>query len=313
MSLAWVDGEIMPAQEATVPLLCHGLHYGTAVFEGIRAYATPRGPALFRLDDHLDRLLDSATLYALEIPYSRDELRAATHELVARSGLASCYVRPIAFPVSADGTMRVCPLGASTTVAIAVWEWGAYLGEAGKRDGIRAKVSSWQRISEESLLPAAKAAGHYLNSVLASVEAQRAGYEEAILLDSTGHVSEGAAENVFVVRDGRIATPTLCNAILDGITRQSTIAIARDLGLEVAERNVGRHELYIADEVFVTGTAAELTPVREVDDRVVGDGRPGPVTLRLQSALDDALHGRTERWAHWSEPVAAGALEVPAP
>lgn len=304
MSLAWIDSEFVPADRATVPLLCHGLHYGTAVFEGVRVYETPRGPALFRFGEHLDRLFQSAALYALEIPYSKDELRAATHELIARSGLRACYVRPIAFPVSADGTMRVSPIGARTTVAISAWEWGAYLGEEAKRRGIRAMVSSWRRISGDALIPAAKAAGQYLNSVLASIEAQRSGYDEAILLDGCGMVSEGAAENIFVVDRGTLVTPSLGNSILNGITRRSVVQIARDLGFTVSERDISRQELYICDELFVTGTAAELTPVRQIDDRAIGDGGPGPVTLRLQAALDDALHGRSERYADWNELVA---------
>lgn len=298
---AWVDGELMPSERATVPLLSHGLHYGTAVFEGARVYETAAGPALFRYDEHLDRLYRSAALYSLEIPYSKGELRAATHELVARSGLRACYVRPIAFP--AEGTMAVSPRGARTSVAIAVWEWGAYLGDDGKRNGIRAKVSSWARLGGDAVMPGAKAAGHYLNAALAKLETERAGYDEGIMLDRRGMVGEGTGENIFLVQDGALATPPATSSILDGITRRSVIEIARDLGIAVVEREIARQELYLADEIFVTGTAAELTPLREVDDRPVGAGCPGPVTARLQATLDDALHGRLERYSHWNELV----------
>jgi branched-chain amino acid aminotransferase len=300
---AWIDGEFVSAADASVPLLSHALHYGTAVFEGMRAYDTPRGPAVFRHDEHLDRLFASAALYYIDLPYTRAELKAATNELIARSGLAACYVRPIAF--RAEGTMAVSPLAARVCVAIAIWEWGSYLGDEGKRNGIRAKVSSWRRVDGDALIPAAKAAGHYLNAALAKIETERAGYEEGILLDRRGMLSEGTGENVFLVIDGQLVTPAVSASILHGITRRSVMQIAGDLGIPVVERDVPRGELYLADELFVTGTAAELTPVREVDDLPVGDGRPGPMTLRLQQALDAALTGRDERYLHWSEPVVA--------
>jgi len=297
----WIDGAFVPAAEASVPLLSHALHYGTAVFEGIRVYDTPAGPAVFRHREHLDRLARSAALYAMDVPYSPEQLRAATHELVRRSGLRACYVRPLVF--RAEGTMTVSPLAARVAVAIAVWEWGSYLGEDGKRDGVRAKVSSWRRLGGDAVLPAAKASGHYLNAVLAKLETERAGYDEGILLDQRGMVSEGTGENVFLVRDGTLVTPAISASILDGITRSSVIEIARDLGVAVVERDVPRQELYLADELFVTGTAAELTPVREIDDRPVGDGRPGALTRRLQRALEDALHGRSERYRAWNDVV----------
>jgi branched-chain amino acid aminotransferase len=304
--LIWMNGQLVPWDEAKVHVLTHGLHYGTGVFEGIRCYDTAVGPAVFRHQDHVDRLFKSAELYYMPIPYDREQLRSATLELIARNGLRSCYIRPVVF--RGAGVMGLFPLEAPVDVAIAVWEWGAYLGEEGKEKGIRAKVSSWRRISPDSLIPHAKANGQYLNSVLAKIESQKAGYEEAILLDHLGHVCEGTGENVYVVRDGVIVTPPQTASILDGINRRSVIQIARDLGFEVVERDLARAELYLADEVFLTGTAAELTPVREIDDHVIGDGRPGEVTRAVQAAFEDALHGRTERYREWLDPV-----PVPAP
>ncbi len=234
-----------------------------------------RPPAIFRHDDHIDRLFQSAGLYYMEIPYSKEEIRAATHETITRNGLKSCYIRPLVY--RGAGPMGLFPLDCPVEVSIAVWEWGAYLGDEGKRNGIRGKVSSWRRISPDSLIPAAKATGQYLNSVLAKIEADKAGYEEGILLDQRGMVCEGTGENLFIVKDGRIATPGFTSSILGGINRLSAIEIARDLGYEVVERDVARGELYLADEIFMTGTAAELTPLREIDDQPVGDGpaRPG--------------------------------------
>jgi branched-chain amino acid aminotransferase len=299
--LIWMNGDFVAWEDAKVHVLTHGLHYGTGVFEGIRAYDTERGTAIFRHLDHLDRLYKSAELYYMPIPYAREELRAATHELITRNSLHACYIRPIVF--RGYGHMGLFPLEAPVDVTIAVWSWGAYLGEEGKRDGIRAKVSSWRRISADSLIPHSKASGQYLNNVLAKIESHKAGYEEAILLDDHGHVSEGSGENVFVVRDGIIYTPPQTAGILDGINRKSLIEIARDLGHEVVERDIARAELYLADEIFMTGTAAELVPVREVDDHAVGDGKPGPITREVQSVFEDALHGRAERYREWLDPV----------
>jgi branched-chain amino acid aminotransferase len=303
--LIWFNGEFVKWEDATVHVLTHGLHYGTGVFEGVRCYDTEIGPAVFRHTEHLERLKKSSDLYYMDIPYSLEELRAATKELIARNGLRSCYIRPLVF--RGYGTMGLFPLDAPVDVAIAAWEWGSYLGDEGKRNGVRAKVSSWRRISPDSLIPHAKASGQYLNSVLAKIEVHKAGYEEAILLDDHGHVNEGSGENIFVVRDGTIITPPQTASILDGINRKSAIQIARDLGFEVVERDIARAELYLADEVYVTGTAAELTPVREIDDHPVGDGRPGEITLAVQAAFEDALHGRTERYREWLDPG-----EVPA-
>jgi branched-chain amino acid aminotransferase len=306
--LIWMNGELVPYEDAKVHVLTHALHYGTGVFEGVRAYDTPRGTAIFRHADHIDRLFRSAALYHMEIPFSKDEIRVATHETIVRNGLKSCYIRPLVF--RGAGPMGLYPLDCPVDVIIAVWEWGAYLGEEGKRTGVRAKVSSWRRIPSDSLIPSAKASGQYLNSVLAKIEADKAGYEEAILLDGRGFVCEGTGENLFVVKDGKIATPGFANDILGGINRLSAIQIAEDLGYELVERDIARGELYHADEIFMTGTAAELTPIREVDDLPVGDGTRGPVTERIQAIFEDALHGRSERYADWLDVVPAAA---PAP
>ena len=297
--LIWMNGEFVAWEDAKVHVLTHGLHYGTGVFEGVRCYDTERGPAIFRHEEHLDRLERSAKLYYMDIPFSRDQLREATHELIVRNGFSSCYIRPLVF--RGYGPMGLDPLTNPVEVVIAVWEWGAYLGEEGKRDGIRAKVSSWQRISPLSLYPHAKATGQYLNSVLAKIEATKAGYQEGILLDHLGNVCEGTGENIFLVRDGVINTPPQTASILDGINRKSVITIARDLGYEVVERDIARGELVNADELFLTGTAAELTPVRELDD--ISLGEPGPVTRQIQGVFDDTLCGRVPQYAEWLDLV----------
>jgi branched-chain amino acid aminotransferase len=299
----WMNGELVPYEDAKVHVLTHALHYGTGVFEGVRAYDTPRGTAIFRHADHIDRLFRSAADYHMEIPYSKEEIRAATHETISRNGLKECYIRPLVF--RGAGPMGLYPLDCPVEVIIAVWEWGAYLGEEGQQRGVRAKISSWRRIPSDSLIPSAKASGQYLNSVLAKIEADKAGYEEAILLDGRGFVCEGTGENLFVVKGGRIATPGFANDILEGINRASAIEIARDLGYQVVERDIARGELYHADELFMTGTAAELTPIREVDDLPVGDGARGPITERIQTVFVDALHGRSDRYADWLDVVPA--------
>jgi len=308
--LIWMNGEFVAWEDARVHVLTHGLHYGTGVFDSMRCYDTVLGPAVFRNAEHLDRLRRSAELYYMPVPYSVAELREATLELVARNGLRSCYIRPIVN--RGYGQMGLNPLEAPVDVTIACWEWGSYLGEEGQRHGVRAKVSSWRRISPDSLIPHAKASGQYLNSVLAKVESLKAGYEEAILLDDHGHVCEGTGENIYVVRGGEIATPGQHNSILDGITRRSVIQLAQDLGYTVVERNVARAEMYLADEVFLSGTAAELVPVREVDDHTVGTGEPGEITRVLQAAFDDATHGRSERYREWLDVVQPVDLETPA-
>jgi branched-chain amino acid aminotransferase len=306
--LIWMNGELIPFEDAKVHVLTHALHYGTGVFEGVRAYETPRGTAVFRHPEHIDRLFHSARMYYMDIPYSKAQLREATLDLVARSGLKSCYIRPVVY--RGMGPMGLNPLDCPVDVFIAVWEWGAYLGDEGKQRGVRGKVSSWRRIGADAVIPAAKATGQYLNSVLAKVEATKAGYEECILLDQRGMLCEGTGENLFVIKDGVIATPGFASAILGGITRLSVVQIAKDLGYEVVERDVARGELYVADEVFMTGTAAELTPLREIDDHPVGTGEPGPITRAIQDAFEDALHGRSERYADWLDLVPQAA---PAP
>jgi len=295
----WMNGDFVAWDEAKVHVLTHGLHYGTGVFEGIRAYETDRGTAIFRHTEHLDRLAKSAELYYMPMPFGREQLRAATHELITRNDLQSCYIRPLVF--RGYGTMGLFPLDATVDVAIAVWEWGAYLGDEGKRAGIRAKVSSWRRISPAGLIPHAKASGQYLNSVLAKEETAKAGYDESILLDQRGFVCEGSGENIFVVRDGALLTPPHTAAILDGITRKSVIQIAGDLGYPVVERDIARAELYLAEEVFLTGTAAELVPVREIDDHELG--APGEITRAIQAKFEDALHGRAQEYAEWLDVV----------
>jgi branched-chain amino acid aminotransferase len=308
--LIWMNGEFVAWEDAKVHVLTHGLHYGTGVFEGVRCYDTQLGPAVFRNADHVERLFCSAELYYMPIPYSAEQLRSATLELVARNGLRSCYIRPIVY--RGYGTMGLNPVDAPVDVTIACWEWGVYLGEEGANNGVRAKVSSWRRISSDSLIPHAKASGQYLNSVLAKVESLKSGYDEAILLDDDGHVCEGTGENIYVVREGEIATPGQHNSILDGITRRSVIQIAQDLGYTVVERDVARAEMYLADEVFLSGTAAEIVPVREIDDHPIGTGKPGEITRVLQSAFDDAIHGRSERYREWLDVVNASDLETPA-
>jgi branched-chain amino acid aminotransferase len=299
--LIWMNGELIPWEDAKVHVLTHGLHYGTGVFEGVRCYDTEIGPAVFRNADHIDRLFKSAELYYMPIPYSREQLRQATLETISRNSFRECYIRPIVF--RGYGTMGLFPLDAPVDVTIAAWPWGAYLGEEGKAHGIRAKVSSWRRISPDSLIPHAKASGQYLNSILAKIESHKAGYDEAILLDDHGHVCEGSGENIYVVRDGVVYTPPQTAGILDGINRKSILQIARDLGFSVVERDLARAELTLADEVFLSGTAAELVPVREIDDHAIGSGEPGEITQTLQKAFDDALHGRTERYREWLDPV----------
>jgi branched-chain amino acid aminotransferase len=302
----WLNGEFVAWEDAKVHVLTHAMHYGTGVFEGIRAYETERGTGIFRHQDHLDRLEASSKLYYMDLPFSKEQIREATHELIARNGFKSCYIRPLVW--RGYGPMGLNPLDNPVEAMVAVWEWGAYLGEEGKRNGVRGRVSSYRRISSDSLIPQSKACGQYLNSVLAKIESLKAGYEEAILLDDKGYVCEGSGENIFVIKDGRISTPPQAAAILDGINRKSCIQIARDLGYEVVERNLVRAELALADEVFLTGTAAELTPLREIDDIPIGEGIPGPVTREIQAAFDDALHGRSPQYTDWLDlvPVPSG-------
>src|SRR5438309_5952439 len=293
----WMNGELVAWDDARIHVGTHGLHYGSGVFEGIRAYETPNGTAVFRLTDHLKRLENSAKLLGMDLRFSVDELRAASHELIAVNGLPECYLRPIAF--YGYGELGVSAVGNPVDVVIMSWPWGAYLGDEGMKKGIRVKISSWQRIGPNVIPHAAKATGIYLNSMLAVTEANRAGYDEAILLTTEGYVADGSGESIFIVRDGVIYTPDLAASILVGITRDSVIQIAQDLGHPVVEKPVIRTDLYLADEVFMVGTAAEVTPIRDIDDQVVGP--PGPVTREIQEAYLDTVHGRSERWAQWLE------------
>ena len=301
----WMNGELVDWADATVHVGVHGLHYGTGVFEGIRAYETSKGPSVFRLADHLQRLHASAKLLYMDVPYSVEDLRTGVHELVRANGLPSCYIRPIAF--FGYGSLGVHTRGNPVETVVMSWPWGAYLGDDALSKGITAKISSWTRVGPNVIPHVAKATGIYLNSMLATTEAQRGGYDEAIMLTDSGFVADGPGENVFVVKDGRILTPPLSTSILPGITRESVIEIARDLGYVVEEADVIRTDLYLADELFMTGTAAEVTPVRAVDDVELG---VGPVTLELQQAYLDAVNGRSENWSHWLdvvETVAAAA------
>jgi branched-chain amino acid aminotransferase len=294
-----MNGELVEWDEATVHVGVHGLHYGSGVFEGIRCYETERGPAVFRLTEHMARLEMSAKLIHMRLPYTVPELVQATHELLGANGLPACYIRPIAF--YGYGTLGVPPRQNPVYVVIMSWPWGAYLGADALENGIRAVISSWRRVGPNTIPHAAKATGVYLNSMLAVLEAQRAGYDEAILLTEDGYVGDGSGENVFAVKNGVIYTPDLSASILPGITRDSILTIARDLGYEVREKPLIRTDLYAADELFMTGTAAEVTPIRSVDDIEIGP--PGPVTKALQRTYLDAVTGKLERYADWLEHV----------
>jgi branched-chain amino acid aminotransferase len=293
----WMDGELVDWGDAHIHVLSHAVHYGTGVFEGIRAYETARGAAVWHLDEHLRRFFRSAKLYHMEIPYSREALTEATKEVIRANELSACYVRPLA--LRGYGEMGVNPLDAPVNVVIAVWPWGTYLGEEALEEGVRIKISSWRRNSQNSLPAAAKATGQYINSVLAKVESLKAGYDEAIMLNEAGQITDGSGENVFVVRDGAIRTPPISAGCLDGITRGTVIQLARDLGYPVREETLVRTDLYNADECFFTGTAAEITPIREIDDRVVGEGHRGPITKELQSAFFAATKGEDARHTDW--------------
>jgi branched-chain amino acid aminotransferase len=293
----WMNGEFVDWADAKIHVGAHGLHYGTGVFEGIRCYETPRGPAVFRLTDHLKRLDASARLLQMELPYTVDELREVSLELIGINGLPECYLRPIAF--FGYGELGVATAGNPVDVVVMSWPWGTYLGEEGLKNGIRAKISSWKRVGPNTIPHAAKATGIYLNSMLAVNEANRAGYDEAILLTDEGFVADGSGENVFIVKDGTLMTPPLSTSILPGITRAALIEIAQDLGYTVEERNLIRTDLYLADEIFMTGTAAEVTPIRSVDDQTIGP--PGEVTLKLQQTYLETVRGGSERWSHWLE------------
>lgn len=297
----WMDGELVAWEDATVHVLSHGLHYGTGVFEGIRAYETEAGPAVFRLADHMDRLVRGAAAYQLPLPYSVDELTKAAREVIAANELGACYIRPIVF--LGTGSMGLNPAGATPHVAIAAWRWGAYLGDEGLRNGIRVGVSSWRRIHQSMVIPDAKGTGGYINSVLARLEANAGGFDEALMLNIDGYIAEGSGENLFLIRDGIVRTPPTQAGALDGLTRQSVMQLLRDDGATVEEANLTRSDVYYADEAFFTGTAAEVTPVREVDHRTIGTGKPGPVTVRAQELFMSAVTGKLDRYRHWIDVV----------
>lgn len=295
----WMNGKLVAWEDARVHVLTHALHYGTGVFEGVRCYETARGPAIFRLRDHLARMERSARIFMMEIPYEVDELVEATHELIRINGLRSCYVRPIAY--RGYGEIGVNPQGNPVDVCIGVWPWGTYLGEEALTKGVRMTVSSWRRHDPNIIPPQAKVTGAYINSVLAKVEALDKGFDEGIMLNPQGYISEATGENLFIVRDGELLTPPLAAGPLPGITRSSVISIARDLGITVFETMLTRADLYLAEEMFCVGTAAEVTPVREVDGRVIGD--PGPVTQALQQKYFQIVKGEDEKYADWLDFV----------
>ena len=295
----WMNGELVDWDSANVHVLTHTLHYGNGVFEGIRAYETDRGPAVFRLTPHIERLFRSAKILCIDIPYSVDELVDAVKETVKVNDLPSCYIRPLVY--LSYGEMGLNPLPCSVDVAIATWPWGAYLGDEGINSGVRMMISSWQRHDPNAMPPAAKGCGHYINSQMAKVQAVRAGYDEAILLSPQGYVSECTGENLFLVRNGVIVTPPTSAGALEGITQDSVRQIASDLDIEYREGNILRSDLYTAEEAFLSGTAAEVVPIRSVDDREIGD--PGPVTRAIQERLFEAFIGKRSEYSDWNEYV----------
>jgi branched-chain amino acid aminotransferase len=297
----WMDGELVDWDDATIHVLTHTLHYGCGVFEGVRAYPTSQGPAVFRLTDHIKRLFDSAKIFMIDIPFSPDDIVAATKQTVAASGLDQCYIRPLVY--LGYGEMGLNPLPCPVQVSIACWPWGAYLGEEAMQRGVRMKISSWQRHDPNAMPPAAKGTGMYINSSMAKIEALKAGYDEAILLSPQGYVSECTGENLFVVRNGRIITPPLSAGALEGITQNSVLSLARDLGFDTEVGNLLRSDLYTAEEAFLTGTAAEVVPINSVDDRLVGDGKPGPMTRALMERYSSAVRGELDAYKDWNEHV----------
>ncbi len=292
----WQDGKLAPWREATTHALTHSLHYGMAVFEGVRAYQTDKGTAIFRLQDHTQRLARSAHIFQMALPYSQEELNEAQKEVIRANNLESGYIRPLAFYGSEK--MGVSPKGAKVHVIIAAWPWGAYLGEEGMQRGIRIKTSSFTRHHVNITMVRAKASGNYMNSILANNEALTDGYDEAMLLDPEGYVCEGAGENIFIVKNGKLYTPDLTSC-LEGITRATVIQLAGEMGIEVVEKRITRDEVYCADEAFFTGTAAEVTPIRELDNRQIGVGHRGPVTKALQEKYFDVVNGRSAAHADW--------------
>ncbi len=292
----WMDGKHVPWEKAQVHILTHAVHYGTAVFEGIRCYRTKRGPAVFRLTDHMKRLMGSAHIMGIKVPFTREVLEKAVLDTIRRNEIEECYIRPIVY--LGYGKIGLNPVGATINVSIAVFPWGSYLGEEGVKNGIRAKVSSFCRGNVNAILDSAKTAGNYVNSVLAKREAVEDGYDEAIMLSNDGFVAEATGENLFIARNGHITTAP--NAlVLEGITRDTVMELATDAGIRVSEEMFTRDQLYLADEAWLTGTAAEITPVREVDRRAIGDGKPGPLTRRFQETFKKIVRGEDEKWARW--------------
>ena len=296
----WLDGRLVPWKDAQIHVMTHSLHYGLAAFEGIRCYKGERGSAIFRLDEHVDRLFSSAHIMLMKIPFSKKQIADAICETVRSNKLEECYIRPIVFV--GDGDMGLYTPDNPIRVAIAAWPWGAYLGEDGLKNGIRARISSFTRHHVNVSMTRAKVSGYYVNSIMAKREVKACGYDEAILLDPEGYVSEGTGENIFMVRR-RVLKTTPLTSILEGITRNSMMELARERGIAVVEERFTRDELYIAEEVFMTGTAAELTPIREVDDRQVGSGKPGPITKDLQAAFFDIVRGKDHKHASWISPL----------
>jgi len=292
----WKDGHMIDWRDATLHVLTHSLHYGMAIFEGVRAYKTPQGTAIFRLKEHTQRLFNSAKIFQMVIPYDMETIMAAQRDVLRANNLESCYLRPLAWIGSEK--MGVSARGNTIHVSIAAWPWGAYLGEDGLARGIRVKTSSFTRHHVNVSMVRAKASGYYINSILANQEVTADGYDEALLLDTDGYVSEGAGENVFIVKNGKIYTPDLASC-LDGITRDSVLTMARDLGIEIIEKRITRDEMYCADEAFFTGTAAEVTPIRELDNREIGIGSRGPITEKLQSLFFDVVAGKAPQYNHW--------------
>ncbi len=296
----WMDGDMVPWREAQVHVLTHTLHYGMGVFEGIRAYETQTGSAIFRLAEHTQRFLNSAKIFQMKVGFDAQTLAEATKEVVRRNQLKSCYIRPIAWIGSEK--LGIAAANNKIHVAIAAWPWGAYLGEDGLNKGIRVKTSSFSRHHVNVSLVRAKACGYYINSILAHQEVAAMGYDEALLLDTDGYASEGSGENLFVIRRGRLYTPDLASC-LDGITRDAVITMAQDLGIEVVEKRITRDEIYCADEAFFTGTAAEVTPIRELDDRIIGNGGRGPITQKIQDLFFNVVSGKAPAYQHWLAPL----------
>ena len=297
----WFNGTFVDWKEAKVHVLVHGLHYGCGVFEGIRCYATDKGSFIFRLKEHVDRMFQSAAAYDMELPYTKEELKEAIKGTVRINGLDACYIRPIAF--FGYHHLGLNPTGCPVDCAIAVWPWGAYLGEEAAEGGIRCTISPWRRIDPSTLPVTAKAVGHYLNSILASLDAKKRGFGEAILLDTKGYVAEGPGENIFIVKHGTLYTPKADTSILPGITRASVIELARDMGYEVMEKLITKEELLNADEAFFTGTAAEMAPIRQIDTVTIGEGKKGAVTSVLQSKFFNVLKAYEEKYMKWLDPV----------